>query len=772
MKKFLSLLACICAVFFITACNNGEPSSPLTVSVALDLNGGQIDGNTSYTATIGENLNIVTPIKHGYTFVGWSYKGEIIDLTPFSISEYAIILKAEWSEKPCTISLDAYGGTLSGEPSIVVRPGDVIEISNPTRVGYSFDGWTYNGGLVNLQTFSVEKLYDVTFRAKWSPKSYSVLVDFDGGYVEENSVKVYEKAISVDYNGSLSLPVPTKTGYVFSGYTYSGNTVGSVWSFDVDDAVIKAVWSPLTINYTINASGATVDFSGNALPEGGVITYGESTDFIKSVIPVKKGYNFNGWYVLGQPILDNFNYFTSLYKVEIVANFSAKSFELSLNAGEGSLSGEGNYLVSYGEEVNFEVPTPPENKEFLGWKTSGGDLISTPLGYCLFYYEYEGELTAEYSDVQYLMFIHHDGEIEKLEIPLDNELTIDDLPTPKTKRGYYVEWEYQEDEIISSIETLVIKAVCTPMKTRVRFDGDYNDLIKTYDFDSLYEMPTESVDGHEFLGWSLSKKDKENVIKGEYLWNFTQLDITLYAIHIPKTYKITYDTSNVAVEHYLTNNGERVNNEQYVTYGQEYALYVPVVKDDLLSIKWYLDQKEISSVGVWNTAKDVTLKAKFTLNPVEVSLTIDVNGGEGRKDAVITLNNKLETISNKPTAPSGYELIGYSYKGKIYLLSEVWNVLDYDGTPLIAQYKEEPLIIKLKLNLNGGSGSTIVKITVGQKLKTISSKPSAPEGYYLVGFTYQGEFYSLDSVWNVADYNYTTDEPLIAVYEDDSHLWS
>ena len=46
-------------------------------------------------------------------------------------------------------------------------------------------------------------------------------------------------------------------------------------------------------------------------------------------------------------------------------------------------------------------------------------------------------------------------------------------------------------------------------------------------------------------------------------------------------------------------------------------------------------------------------------------------------------------ISPKPTAANGYKLTGFIYNGKFYAMNDVWDVLDYDGSYLIAQYEED-----------------------------------------------------------------------------------
>ena len=400
MKKILCALTCIFAVFFAVACNDDDsPVLPTVISVSLDLNGGEIEGPRSYTVEYGKNLIIEQPTKHGHEFIGWSYNGEIISLEPFVIAEYAVKIKAEWREKPCTITLNAEGGTLAGAQTLTVTPSDDIVIESPTREGYNFVGWTYNGGFIDLQTFDVTELYDVVFRAVWQAKTYEVTVNFNGGFVTENGAQITSKTQTLTYNGAINFPTPEKYGYDFKGYKINGSYIGSVWNCDLANAEVVAEWAPNYVNYKINANGATA-FKLNGvdadIPISGVIQYGASTSVVTQYLPVKSGYDFIGWYVNNQPIKQDFTYQTST-KIEIVAKFQPKRYTVTLNAGEGSLIESATYVVNYGEEIEFEVPTVSEDKTFIGYKTENSSLITTNSGFAVYFYEYEGELIAEYT---------------------------------------------------------------------------------------------------------------------------------------------------------------------------------------------------------------------------------------------------------------------------------------------------------------------------------------------------------------------------------------
>ena len=772
MKKLLLIIAVICMAVFVSACKEPSDPAPTRVAVTLDLDGGVIEGGVSHTVSIGENLILNTPTKYGFDFVGWSHDGKIVSLAPFTIEKYSVTLKAEWSVKPCTVTLDLCGGVLDSGASqtYVVNVGETVQIPTPSKVGYDFGGWLYNSGAISFAPFTIEQVYDMTIKAKWVAKTYSVTLDFNGGVAKIGGENKTSHSLSQTFGQVFDFPHPEKSGYEFAGYSVNGELLSeSIWSVAVDNPVAVAVWSPVKVAYTLVADGATL------LIKGGIINYGDSTESIKAIVPVKKGYNFLGWKVNGVFIGDTFEYLpTSTSKVNLVAEFSPKTYALTLNAGDGTLQGSAQISLNYGGEYTLPIAVAPSGREFLGWKTSSGDLVSSPSGYCVYNYDYQGELIAEYTDIKYLVFIHIDGSIEKVEILGEGELTEESIPTPKSKLGYSIAWELPIEDILQITETTEILAV-------IEYACSYNAIFKNggrelfsykYEYNDVITLPNAehqgvAMSGYNFLGWSLSQNDKENYFNGEFKWEFTS-NVNLYAVYQASDYTITYDYSNIKVDCTLYNGEEPVINRQTVTYDSEYTLYTLEVADDLVTVVWTYNGEELTS-SIWNIASDVTLVAKpVTYKNVEISVNVDVNGGTGNPYGTVVLGKPLSQLTVEPTPPTNYKLSGYKYRDKVYALSDIWDVLDYGGEPLIAQYQMVDVIITVNIDLNGGKGYVHAKIQVGKTLTTISPKPTAANGYNLTGFIYNGKFYAMNDVWDVYDYDGSY---LIAQYEDDSDKW-
>ena len=772
MKKLLLIIAVICMAVFFSACGDTSEPAPTRVAVTLDLNGGEIEGGVSHTASIGENLILNIPTKYGFDFVGWSHEGEIVSLSPFTIEKYSVTLRAEWAVTPCTVTLDLCGGTMQNGESqtYVVKVGDTVQIPTPYRVGYEFGGWLYNSGAISFAPFTIEHVYDMTIKAKWIAKTYEVTVDFNGGTANVGGEDKTSHQLTQTFGSVIDFPHPKKVGYDFVGYTINGEPLsGTTWNVDVDNPVAVAVWSPIKVGYNFVASGVTLPY------ESGIINYGESTSDIKAIVPVKKGYNFLGWKVNGEFIGDTFEYLpTSTSKVTLVAEFAPKTYTVTLNLGVGTLVGDTQITLTYGNEHTLPIPTAPSGREFLGWKIND-EFISTPSGYCVYNYDYSGEIVAEYTDIQYLIFIHIDGSIEKVEILGEGELTDESIPTPKGLVGHSIKWELPNEDILAITETTEISAVIDYVCSYVvNFKNGVRELFsKIYKYNEVITLPTAEHQGvaragYTFLGWSFSQNDKENYFNGEYKWTFTST-INLYAVYQANDYTVTYDYINIAVESVLYNGEEPAVNRQTVTFGSAYTLYTLKVADDLVTVAWTYNGEIIENSGIWKIASDVTLVAKpVSYKNVSISVNVDINGGTGNPYGTVILGKPLSQLTVAPKPPTDYKLSGYKYRGKVYALTDIWDVLDYDGEPLIAQYQEIEPTITVNIDLNGGTGTVRAKIQVGSKLTTISPKPTAANGYKLTGFIYNGKFYAMNDVWDVLDYDGSY---LIAQYEEDTNDW-
>ena len=117
--------------------------------------------------------------------------------------------------KVVLVTFNANGGEVSVNSQTVTSGSVYGVLPTPTRTGYTFEGWELNAVKVTSQTV-ISTILNHTLIAKWTGNSYLVSFDANGGSVSTIS----KNAIFGSAYGEL--PVPTKTGYTFTGWDLNG----------------------------------------------------------------------------------------------------------------------------------------------------------------------------------------------------------------------------------------------------------------------------------------------------------------------------------------------------------------------------------------------------------------------------------------------------------------------------------------------------------------------------------------------------------------------
>ena len=270
---------------------------PLTFVVSYDVNGGSgAPGSVSYEQGATVTMSSVVPELFGYTFVGWLYNGVTYEAgETFTMPANDVTLVAQWTEDPVptfVVSYDANGG--SGAPgNVLYEQGTTVIVSNviPTRSGYSFNGWLYNGiTYTGDQTFMMPAV-DVTLTAQWtqnSPATYTITYNANSGTGAPTSSQQAQGTTV-----TVSSGVPTRSGYTFNGWLYNGNTytAGQTFTMPANNIELVAQWIQDTPTYTViyNANGGSgVPTDNNRYALGATVT-------VSNTVPTRSGYTFNGW---------------------------------------------------------------------------------------------------------------------------------------------------------------------------------------------------------------------------------------------------------------------------------------------------------------------------------------------------------------------------------------------------------------------------------------------------------------------------------------------
>ena len=183
-------------------------------TVSFDSNGGSSKNNQMVVA--GNKASKPTdPTRSGYTFVEWQLDGNAYDFnTPVTKD---ITLKAAWKkneeltpvEEKYTVSFDSNGGS-SVASQTIVKGNKVTKPADPTRSGYTFEGWTLNG---NSYDFNTPVNGDITLKANWKevvkPKKYTVTISAVDDYSPTRILTVKEDGVVITPQ-EIRLPNGTK----------------------------------------------------------------------------------------------------------------------------------------------------------------------------------------------------------------------------------------------------------------------------------------------------------------------------------------------------------------------------------------------------------------------------------------------------------------------------------------------------------------------------------------------------------------------------------
>ena len=185
-----------------------------------------------------------------------------------SVSVYHSVDSGEWSESNQTKLLDktySYARTTNANQvcNIYARFNGIDLITNGTM---------YANTSVKIPALA----------------SYTISYNANGGSGAPSSqTKWYGK------NLTLSSAAPTRTGYIFKGWSASASAAKPTWYAsgtysDNTARTLYAVWEAITYSVSYNANG------GSGAPSSQTKTYGVALT-LSSIVPTRANYNFKGW---------------------------------------------------------------------------------------------------------------------------------------------------------------------------------------------------------------------------------------------------------------------------------------------------------------------------------------------------------------------------------------------------------------------------------------------------------------------------------------------
>ena len=243
-------------------------------TITFDANGGSLNADTQ-TVIYNSEYILPTPVRTGYTFVGWADEEGATEPDYFAGVQYVYVvggdstLYAIWDPNTYTVQYDENKPV---DSKIVAGPlqkyDNAFHLSTLESLGFAYEGYEFrgwddkkaaslgkygDGQLVSNLTAVANRTF--TLYAYWGPKTYQVRFDDGLSTVVTNH---YE------YNSFYTnMPVAVRTGYLFGGWTNETQTAALKESdrcqVTDDETIYYAKWAPIKYFIKLDGNGGSDD---------------------------------------------------------------------------------------------------------------------------------------------------------------------------------------------------------------------------------------------------------------------------------------------------------------------------------------------------------------------------------------------------------------------------------------------------------------------------------------------------------------------------------
>ena len=590
--------------------------TPNLYTVTFDSNGGS-DVDSVEQPFNSEFPAPVQPTLEGYDFAGWFTDDETF-LQPFNFGFMPLDteLFAKWTPTIYEITYTINGGVLAeGTTLSYTVEDDLVVFNEPTRLGYTFEGWYDNSAFDGDDYVAINpnRMEDLDLFAKWTVNEYTITFDELGGSQVDN--------ITQDFGSVVTPPTPpTKTGFTFLGWSLDGQPF-AFSTMPVDGADLAAIWQVNSHTITLNVNGGS-----------GITDTTLDFDYDSSITltnPTRLGYTFDGWFdgddiwTTGDDMPDN--------DLSLNAEWSLANYSITyvMNFGFNNDDNPSSYTVL--DAVTLLEPTKTGNT-FDGWFNDGAftqPITQIPVGSTG-----NKNIHAKWIVNTYTIDLDvNDGDaISPTTLTVEYGSTLS-LPTP-VREGYDFDgWEtaegvgYSNGSFMPPIDLALIAQweIKTYDVIYYLFQEDIDDSnalpAATVEY-LLNEVVTErsySNPGYNFVGWFDAADDEA------FEFGFSMTDISepyiIYGQWIPIVYRVTYvlQDDDDAPATLPPENPSEFTVEDPVT-----SLVDPV-RPGYEFNGWRNDGIVTSGIGGGTTLDDITLTATWQL--VRYDVTYNDGGG-------------------------------------------------------------------------------------------------------------------------------------------------
>ncbi len=188
----------------------------------------------------GKEMVLPVPIKEGFVFAGWYIKDTDTQFKAYLFPENSLSLYAKWQpeQKTYTITYVLDEGINDGRNPKKYQENQKIELIEPYKIGYQFDGW-YLDATYQIQ-YQTEQIYnqDILLYAKFTPLvvTYTINYELDGGVNDKDN------PISFKSGEKIELKEATKEGFIFAGWYTDLTYTNKVKTIQSNNQMVYAKW--------------------------------------------------------------------------------------------------------------------------------------------------------------------------------------------------------------------------------------------------------------------------------------------------------------------------------------------------------------------------------------------------------------------------------------------------------------------------------------------------------------------------------------------------
>ena len=631
--------------------------------------------------------------QYSYEFKGWTttenpaYNAEVVDIAGYKVTGntkfYAVFTR---TVNEYTVTFSTTQGTAPAAQTVaydskVEKPADL------TADHYTFGGWYTDNTYATEYDFDTMTITgETTIYAKWTPKTYTVTFDANGGTGDMNPLE-----IPYGETKALTANAYSKTGYTFGGWTTNedgtGTTYGDGANITLESNItLYAKWSenPHTITLGTIDNG-TVEASAYSAKEGDTITLTATPN---------DGYEFVSYAVTGASgtavTVTDGEFTMPNESVTVTATFKAKDLtvkvdsvtngDVTIENGETDVTEKTDAHVDDTITLNV-IPATGYKVKSVTYVKTGDDTaaaVNATAGenntYTFTMPAYGVTVKAEFEAISYTIAFDGNGatsgsmnNITDVKYDADQKLTKNAF----TKTGYdFAGWQldsatYKDEDTVKNLtsedgETVTLVAQWTAATYDITLNPNEGTInsgnVDKYTFGTGATLPTDiTKTGHDFGGWY----SDSNCTDGNEV---TAISATEYgakeywAKWTPSEYTITYNS----------NGGSEIEDGTY-TYGEGMTELPNPTKPGYDFVGWFDGDTKVESIATTETG-DKALIAQWTA--INYTITFDLAGGAWPTDDSYTDNKMTYTIESTevlPTAEKAY----YTFAG--------WKVTTADG---------------------------------------------------------------------------------------------